>query len=282
EGKYVKSLNTVDPSNNSVCYHLYPGTEIPPRSEVVIAARNMGGFIPTSGIQGEIVYTNKDESWVFRVKFNNMLLRNVRTCNVQADNLQGEDDSGEIGKESQDQFWRIEKQELDIKANNEVLVTIDALNGEAGRRASLSHTLSHRTIKSGFLLKNKSFGLKLQWHQTWIALTPTELSYSETPAGRNKKRIVLKDIIAVRPSSDVVKKNVFEVQSRVPGSEVHKFAANSSADMESWLRAITDARSITKPLDLDTDSQSSKQSVVEDGFECVENGAGFSVLPLYS
>jgi hypothetical protein len=280
EGKYVKSLNAVDPTNKSVCYHLYPGTEIPPRSEIVIAAQNTGRFVPTSGIQGEVVYTNKDESWMFRIKFSNPLLGSARTCSVQASNLKNDDDNGDDLKENHVQFWRIEKQELDIKANNEVIVAIDALTGDAGRRAALSHRHSHRTIKNGFLMKNKSFGLKLQWHRRWVDLTPTELRYSETPSGKGKKKIALRDITSVKPSTDVVKTNVFEVQTRVPGSEMHRFAANSDAEMTSWIRAIDDARTLSLPDELDTDSQSTRQSVVEDGFECVENGAGFSVLPL--
>ncbi|KAL3919679.1 MAG: hypothetical protein SGILL_003638, partial [Bacillariaceae sp.] len=281
DGKYVKGLNAVDPSNKSVCYHLYPITEILPRSEVVIAAQNTGRLIPTSGIQGDVVYTNKDETWMFRIRFSNPLLGSARTCRVQAKNLMNDGDDGtdEDMKESNDQFWRIEKQELDIKANNEVLVTIDVLNGEAGRKAALSHRHSHRTIKNGFLLKNKAFGLKLQWHQSWIDLTPTELGYSETSSGKGKKKIALKDVVAVRPSTDMVKKNVFEVQTRVPGSDVHRFAANSDKEMMDWIRAIEDARTITMPLELDTDSQSTQQSVMEDGFECVDNGSGFSVLP---
>eukprot|EP00588_Corethron_pennatum_P004653 CAMPEP_0194297562 /NCGR_PEP_ID=MMETSP0169-20130528/59212_1 /TAXON_ID=218684 /ORGANISM="Corethron pennatum, Strain L29A3" /LENGTH=132 /DNA_ID=CAMNT_0039047405 /DNA_START=1 /DNA_END=396 /DNA_ORIENTATION=+ len=43
QGSYIKSLNATDPNNGSVCYHLYPGTEIPPRSEVVVAARSVVG-----------------------------------------------------------------------------------------------------------------------------------------------------------------------------------------------------------------------------------------------
>ena len=113
-----------------------------------------------------------------------------------------------------------------------------------------------------------------------IDLTPTELAYSEKSPGKGKKKIALRDILSVRPSTDMVKKNVFEVQTRVPGSDLHRFAANTDEEMTEWIRAIDDARAMTLPPDLDTDSQSTQQSVMEDGFECVEDGAGFSVLPL--
>ena len=64
---------------------MYPVTEIPARTEVVIACRSNGNnWVPTSSIQGSIVYTNRNENWHFRIHFLNQLTRNKRTCQVTA------------------------------------------------------------------------------------------------------------------------------------------------------------------------------------------------------
>ena len=126
-GKYIKSIATSDPNNNAVCHHLYPPSEIPPQSEVVVACRSGGGWIPTSGIQGELVYTNRDETWVFNIKFCNSLAGHGRRCTVEANCI------------LQDNIhqWQMSKDELDHKANNEFVVTISCLHGQTEANENL-------------------------------------------------------------------------------------------------------------------------------------------------
>eukprot|EP00588_Corethron_pennatum_P028918 CAMPEP_0194314176 /NCGR_PEP_ID=MMETSP0171-20130528/11006_1 /TAXON_ID=218684 /ORGANISM="Corethron pennatum, Strain L29A3" /LENGTH=736 /DNA_ID=CAMNT_0039069457 /DNA_START=151 /DNA_END=2358 /DNA_ORIENTATION=+ len=225
QGSYIKSLNATDPNNSSVCYQLYPGTEIPPRSEVVIAARSVVGWTQISGIEGELVYTNRDESWLFRIKFSNNRVRQVRKCQVLASH---------VGGYAGNKFWTISKDELDIKANNEVAITIDILRGDEGRRAVLNHAHAQLTVKTGFLLKNRTFGLGLQWLQRWVVLTPEDIVYSETIGCKKRSTIALKDISSVRLGFDMVKNNVFEIHTKGKESVPFRFCAVSPEERDDW------------------------------------------------
>jgi hypothetical protein len=129
EGKYVSAITASDPNNQAVSYQLYPPSEIPPRTEVVIACRSRGGWWATSGIEGEITYTNRDESWIFSIKLHSPLIGHERTCKVKAVNTSdlGTQEEGLLDvKEcnNSQMYWQISKDELDVKANNEVIVTI--------------------------------------------------------------------------------------------------------------------------------------------------------------
>jgi hypothetical protein len=287
EGKYVQSLNAADPNNNPVCYHLYPSTEIPPRSEIVVAAKNSGGWIPTSGVEGEIVYSNRDETWLFRIKFSSHLLQKTRKCYVEASRVGGRpDDDGELGPK----FWSITKDELDIKANYEVVITTDVLEGARGRKAALNHVHSQTALKNGFLLKNRMFGLGLQWHQRWVILTPTDIVFSETIASENRSKIALIDIVGVQKCTDLVQANAFEIQTRIHGVGPLKFAAATSDEMKDWVQKITQAterrkasyKGITTNISgEDSCSQTSEpSSVIHDGFECIQSDLGTSVLSI--
>jgi hypothetical protein len=134
EGKYVSAIAVNDPNNHLVSYQLYPPSEIPPRTEVVIACRSRGGWLATSGIEGEIVYTNKDESWIFSIKLHNPLIGHGRTCKVKATDASHldtqEKDLLEVKELNESQtHWQISKDELDVKSNNEVIVTISCAQG---------------------------------------------------------------------------------------------------------------------------------------------------------
>jgi len=164
-GRYIQSMKANDKNGTPVCHFLYPITEIPPRTEVVIATRSNGGWVPTSGIEGDIVYTNRDETWSFRINFFNELLKSKRKCQVQAlykgdvdiasdDGGDGDGNNGSI----RDQYWQISRDEVDRKANNEVIVTIDVTRGGEAVKARQSET----ALKAGFLLKKSAL---------WIAFT---------------------------------------------------------------------------------------------------------------
>jgi hypothetical protein len=286
EGRYFTSLNSTDPNNHSVCYHLYPSTEIPPKSEIVIAARNNGTWIiPSSNVMGEVVYTNKDESWLFRIKFANQLMQNHRSCRVKAEYI---DQDGE----ETDQFWSIEKKELDIKANNEILVTINAVGGERGRKAVMRQLRSQRSLLHGYLQKNMHLGLGLKWHQRWVNLSPTAVTCSSSPTSMKTERIALKDILSVGPSPDLVMNNVFEIRTKVSESATHKFSAATPEEREAWIKAINEClgAGLTSTRNFGsfsgdesaTSSESKQQSVVEGGFECVHDHTdSFSIVPAH-
>ena len=129
EGKYISSLTTSEPISNT--YQLYPPSEIPPKSEIVVACRSRGGWLPTSGIKGELLYTNRHESWAFRIKFHNHLIGNDRKCKVEAyptRNFDGEEK--ELFSKNMNR-WELIKDELDVKANNEFIVTIKCFKENA-------------------------------------------------------------------------------------------------------------------------------------------------------
>jgi len=274
QGTYIKALNTTDPSGGAVCHHLYPGTEIPPRSEVVVAARNVGvGWVPLSGIEGEIVYTNRTGSWLFRIKFgNHRVRRNLRSCQVFA--VRGNNDTD-------DQFGNITKDELDIKSNNEIAVSMDVLRGEEGRKAELVHRHSQATVKTGILLKHKLHQVGLQWLPRRVVLTPTELIYSVAVGVRNKT-LSLRTISHVQPGRDAVKKNVLEIHLK-KGAAAYRFSAGSPEERDDWIQKITDASTIWMEDDaaeLSCASSGSGSSSMEEGFEVVQSPTGeSSVLP---
>mmetsp|Transcript_6259 Transcript_6259/g.15577 ORF Transcript_6259/g.15577 Transcript_6259/m.15577 type:complete len:797 (+) Transcript_6259:113-2503(+) len=281
-GVYIKSLNSIDPHDNFVCYHLYPGTEIPPRTEVAVVARSGGGWVPTSGIEGEIVYTNRNGSWVFRIKFVNQLVGNLRRCQVQA--MPAEEESSEKGYGT-DEYWKISRDEIDRKANCEVVISIDVLRGQDAVKAASKERQSQVCIKSGLLLKNKTFGLRLQWRQKWFVLTPTELIWSENPASEKTNQIFIKDILSVKPGSDLVKKNVIEICTRTENNETCKLAAESPAECDDWIRKISSATGLNVvETEQDTNqlSKSTESSVGlnNTSIECIASDFGTQILPI--
>lgn len=312
DGKYIKRINANDPLNNNVCYHLYPGSEIPPRTEIVVAARNAGGWIPTSGIEGELVYTNRDESWAFNIKFRSELVRSFRRCQVKAyrtnDKPDGNDDENDDDKnndsagdddnadndESEDQYWQISKDEVDRKANNEVVISIDVLRGVEATKAELSERQSQINLMAGYLQlqKKKTLGIGL-WQQQWVVLTPTDIVFSPNLASKKKLKIPLRDISSVSLASDIVKKYVFEIHTSFHmsnvtnnNSQIYRFSAPTSNYRDDWIQKISDATGldVTTTENLDSkltriDSVSS-QSTFKDGIECVQNDFGTEVLPV--
>ena len=158
-GKYIKSLHASDPHENPHCFHLYPGTEIPPRTEVLVAARSRGGWLPTSGIDGKLVYTNYDETWTFEVSFRNDLVGNVRRSNVKAYLTNGIDQNSTEASVDRNQFWQISKDEYDAKANNEIAISFDAFHDMTATKTSFRLKHAALTLKNGFVFKKARFGL---------------------------------------------------------------------------------------------------------------------------
>jgi hypothetical protein len=113
-------------------YHLYPTSEIPSRTEAVIVARSNGNnWIPTSGIDGDLVFANLSKSWAFRIQFSNSLFRSSE-CAVNAisiDHSSGLRESLSRGRtvslQEAEGIWQAFHETIDGHDNNEVLVSID-------------------------------------------------------------------------------------------------------------------------------------------------------------
>ena len=279
EGKYIKSLTCPDPSGQNVCHYLYPGTEIPARTEVAICSRSGGAWVPTSGILGKIVYVNRDESWAFHIVISNELIRGVRKCQVQATHRGVRMDSFEDFAENS--YWTISRDELDRKANNEFVVSIDVLRGQAATKAESERRQARTTLKSGFLLKNKAFGLRLQWYRKWFELTPTSIVWAPDAKSKDKKTISIKNITSVREANDMVHKHVFEIHTS-DGVEPYRLSAASSRDCRDWIEKITSVTGIpvTAVMKGNPSTESSDTSHCEDGVECVHDDIGTNIYPV--
>jgi PH domain len=274
EGKYIKSLNTTDPKGSTVCHYLYPGTEIPPWTEVAVAARNKGSWVPTSGISGKIVYTNRDETWSFRISFSNELITGVRKCQVEASYLDKRGDNSTVGEGGNDGYWQITKEEIDRKANCEVVITIELLNGEDAARVETEH----QVLKSGMLLKNKAFGLRLQWYKRYFELTATHLKWSMTAAvGKMTHGISISDIHRIQKGKDMVHSHVFEIHT-ADDDEPLRFSAPTANECHDWIRSIANITGLSL-LDSTEDSDHSSSSLRE-GVECVESPTGTEFHPV--
>ena len=148
EGKYISCITTNDPTSGTVSYQLYPPSEIPPRTEIAIACRSRGGWMATSGIAGEIVYTDRDESWVFSIKFRNPLIGHDRECKVEANYFPNDDTENAIASIAENKkLWQISKVELDLKSNNEFIITMKCYNNSADFVATSSVNSSRMAQK---------------------------------------------------------------------------------------------------------------------------------------
>ena len=229
EGKYVTAMSHVNASHDAdVCY-LYPAADIPPRTELCIASRSAGGWIPTSGINGEIVYTNRDESRHFCIRFRNSLMRHERTCTVRAN----------AASDGGDATWQISKEELDHKANNEIVIVIDRLRGKEAAKAALCRHRSEVTFKSGYLLKSRQ-GFRMHWEMRWFVLKSEALLYSKDKPDREHKSIRLADIKSVQ--ADSFDGASFEVATG--DGVVHHLNAASPEECRDWVHMISKAANI--------------------------------------
>jgi hypothetical protein len=143
-GRYAKELILTErvedgvgttTSKSMACYHLFPISLIPPRTEVVITAINQGitNFIPTSGVQGHLVYTTDDESLSFNVSFANNFIGGLNTnCEVESSNTCTSLEKNE---------WQISKQIINQTRNSEILIFIE---NQLGRHRTSSSTAEHR------------------------------------------------------------------------------------------------------------------------------------------
>ncbi len=236
-GRYIRSLYANDPHGKSLCFHLYPGSEIPPRTEVLVAARSKGGWLPTSGIDGKIVYTNHDESWTFEIAFRNDLIGNVRRCHVKAYATSGEDDDAIGPSEHTRQFWQISKDEYESRANNEIAISFESLHGES-TKVSFRQSQSNLTLKTGFVFKKGRLGLGVQWQRMWCVLSPIEIVMSKATSRDEQEKISLGYITKVEKGSNWKSKNVFEIHTSL---DVHYLSTKSQKERDDWVKSISDA-----------------------------------------
>lgn len=234
DGKYIKALHASDPHGNPHCFHLYPGTEIPPKTEVLVAARSRGAWFPTSGIAGKLVYTNYDESWTFEVSFRNDLVGNVRRCRVKASTTKGADEDSIRPRRGTQQFWQISKDEYDAKANNEIAISFDALHSES-TKTSFRRRQSALTLKNGVIFKKGRLGL---WQQLWCVLTPIEIKFSRDPSSEKQEKISLQYITKINKASNLTTENVFEIHTSLG---LHYLSTKSQKERDDWVKSISDA-----------------------------------------
>ena len=168
-GTYCSSLAYED-EIATVILELLPPDEIAARTEVVVAARSTGRLISTSGVRGQLVYTTADESWKFRMDFNNERTSTKRAVHVEA--MQNtEKFRGSVTPVT----WDVTKEEKDRKENNEVVITITKSRGEEAWAIMEAVRASLIGVKQGFLFKNAPTGLRLRWQKRWCVLTNDEL-----------------------------------------------------------------------------------------------------------
>eukprot|EP01050_Picozoa_sp_SAG11_P014226 SAG11_NODE_1729_length_4365_cov_2.317628_3_plen_472_part_00 len=153
-GKYVVDMVVSARGRPAVTHQFYPPAEISPRSEVVVVARSGGGWVATSGIEGELVYTNRRESWKFIISFCNLLLNGRRAVNVSAVPSSAEAHNGTLTRTTtgNHEHWQATRDELDRKENNECIITIDVKKGAAAAEAAAEAVAASTSIKTGFLV----------------------------------------------------------------------------------------------------------------------------------
>ena len=304
EGIYIKEIDVLLLSDrrlpgSKVSYHLFPIEEIPPRTEVVIAARSSGtNWIPTSGINGELVFANKHQTWTFHIQFSNSLSRGDRTCKVNAVQV-GSDTNKSVGK------WRISHETIDHLNNHEVFVSIDKrrsagisnkildsvvpisqpLQKENGNplasQPAITRSIDSTSISwmEGFLFQ-QIVGLQAFWQRKWCTLTSRALT------GDDGLEILLKDVTKVRAIPNGVRNYVFDVFStqRKPV----RFAASTMAERDKWIRGISDAkgRDVTDwgshkpiPIEIEKTGLGNTMNEYKDlDIEDIETGYGISNL----
>ena len=175
-----RGVNTLTGGSVSKFYDLIPPDEIPPRTEVVIAARSSGAsWMPTSSIEGEIIYASRDRKWSFHISFANLLFKGTRFCHVKAMRADG----GEVANDqlrataSNVVHWEITKDERDRKENSEVIVCIDERRGREALQIMRETAGRDEVLLQGWLYKNSPSGLGLRWQKRWFVLTRLELQY---------------------------------------------------------------------------------------------------------
>lgn len=270
DGKYIKSLNTTDANGNNVCHYLYPGTEIPPWTEVAVAARNKGGLLPRSGISGTIVYTNLDETWSFRISFRNELISGVRKCQVEASFQDKLGDSSTVG-DGNDTYWKIRKDEIDRKANSEVVIMIEQLRGEDAAKAEEEEII----VKSGVLLKNKAFGLRLQWYKRWFELTPSRLTWSSDTSGKQRTGVNVEEIRKVQRGNDLVHSHVLDIHL-ANDTDALRLSAASSRERDDWIKKLV----MVAGIPMSESTEGSDDSSIREGIEVVQSPDGTEFFPV--
>jgi hypothetical protein len=138
------------------------------------------------------------------------------------------------------EYWQISKDEYDSKANNEIVVCFDVLHGVEASKASFRQRQSSIIVKNGFLKRKLRFPLGLQWQQRWFVLTPHEIIYSQDEANKNQVKIALMDIESVCKDTGMVKRNAFQIHTRLAESGPYCFLAKSPEEREDWIRNILD------------------------------------------
>ena len=257
-GKYVKDLDiTLNASRHyrtpglvgaKACYHLYPIEEIPPRTEAVIVARSGGvNLVPTSGIQGQLVFVNKNGSWSFRVSFVNHLGGADRRCETKASRHKvlgaSEDDNMMIR-------WTMTHETVDQDCNNEVMVTIDQQVAVVRPKQNLESSMvsarapplvddarqGQEHLKQGFLMKQEvvRIAMRVFWRRRWCVLSHLELSVFDNHTSSTPDfEVKMTDVVQIR----ALHRNEFQIISKTHGPVT--FSARSKEERSDWMQNLS-------------------------------------------
>ncbi|KAL3804439.1 hypothetical protein ACHAW5_008285 [Stephanodiscus triporus] len=213
-GQYVKDVEVAMISSNysvrhivgqSAIYHLFPISEIPARTEVVIAARSLGNkWFPTSGIDGELVFVNKSGTWIFRINFSNggFGFTTCKTTSMRYDDpIQRSDVQVERG-EDKDSVWRISHETIDQKRNSEVLVQVEAIrppvNGNLNELSAVQGGLNHYEMELGAIVDQER---ELQQHMVNVqkSMCSCETEHSNSVGAALMKGVLFEEVFALDP-----------------------------------------------------------------------------------
>jgi len=165
-----------------------------------------------------------------------------RTCKVEA-NTTACSDAG-----TNDSVWQVSKEELDHKANNEIVIVFRCLHGEEAAEAALCRIRSGVTFKSGYLLKKGKPPFRAQWEKRWFSLNFEALLYSKDNTGQEPKKIVLANVKHVRPdASDAA---AFEIGTH--SGILHRLYAGSSGECREWVHILLKAANIIDSTAVDS------------------------------
>jgi hypothetical protein len=90
------------------------------------------------------------------------------------------------------------------------------------------------------LKRKMRFPLGLQWQQRWFVLTPHEIIYSQDETNKNQLKIALMDVKSVYKDTGMVKRNTFQIHTRLTESGPYCFSAKSPEERGDWIRNILD------------------------------------------
>jgi hypothetical protein len=92
----------------------------------------------------------------------------------------------------------ISKDEVDHKANNEIIITIKCIRGKQASELAFQRHQSELILKSGYLQLGNKILLNKQWNNRWFELTSKALVHSCDKTSRGKTRLSFVNVTSVK------------------------------------------------------------------------------------